>query len=232
MRHRKAGRQFGRNSSHRRAMLRALTANLVAHERIETTDAKAKELRRVAERLITRAIRLGPIAYTKFDKLTAADRARRQAAEQQIGRFLRRFAVVPGNGAGKKVDLVEKVFIDLAKRFKDRPGGYTRIVKLGRRRGDNAPMALVEFVERPDAAKPKKEAAAKAKKPAAEKPPAEETAGEAAEETPASEAAAEETTAAKKPRKKAQAKADASQSEDEAAEKPKAGKAKKAEKSE
>ena len=81
MRHRNAGRQFSRNASHRKAMLRALTANLVAHERIETTDAKAKELRRVAERLITRAVRLGPIAYTPNDQLSVADRARRHSAQ-------------------------------------------------------------------------------------------------------------------------------------------------------
>src|SRR5437773_6964503 len=124
MRHRKAGRQFGRNTSHRRAMLRALTANLVAHERIETTDAKAKELRRVAERLITRAIRLGPAAYTPQQKLSEADRARRLATERQLGRFLHRFATIAANGETKKIDLLEKVFVDLAKRFKDRPGGY------------------------------------------------------------------------------------------------------------
>jgi large subunit ribosomal protein L17 len=147
MRHKKLGRQFGRNTSHRRAMLRALTANLVAHERIETTDAKAKELRRVAERLITRAIRLGPVAYTPQADLKAPDRARRLAAEQRIGRFLRRFAVVGGEGETRRIDLIEKVFLDLARRFRDRPGGYTRIVKLGRRRGDNAPMSLIEFVD-------------------------------------------------------------------------------------
>ncbi|HEX6766206.1 MAG TPA: 50S ribosomal protein L17 [Polyangiaceae bacterium] len=147
MRHRQSGRQFGRNTSHRRAMLRALTANLVAHERIETTDAKAKELRRVAEKLITKAIRLGPIAYTPQKDLDAAGKARRIAAEQRIGRFLRRFAMVNRGGEERRVDLIEKVFLDLAKRFRDRPGGYTRIIKLGRRRGDNAPMALVEFVE-------------------------------------------------------------------------------------
>jgi large subunit ribosomal protein L17 len=147
MRHRKAGRQFGRNTSHRRAMLRALTANLVAHERIETTDAKAKELRRVAERLITKAIRLGPVAYTPQKDLGVADQARRHAAVQRMGRFLRRFATVNNSGEERRVDLIEKVFLDLAKRFKARPGGYTRIVKLGRRRGDNAPMSLVEFVE-------------------------------------------------------------------------------------
>lgn len=146
MRHRNAGRQFGRNTSHRRAMLRALTANLLAHERIETTDAKAKELRRVAERMITRARRLGPVAYAPLDKLSIADRARRQAVKQQVGKFLRRFAVIQENGEPKKIDLIEKLFLDLAKRYADRPGGYTRIIKLGRRRGDNAPMAIVELL--------------------------------------------------------------------------------------
>jgi large subunit ribosomal protein L17 len=147
MRHRKAGRQFSRNTSHRRAMLRALTANLVAHERIETTDAKAKELRRVAERLITRAIRLGPVAYTPHADLGVADQAKVLAAKLRMARFLRRFATVNTGGEERRVDLIEKVFLDLARRFRERPGGYTRIVKLGRRRGDNAPMSLVEFVE-------------------------------------------------------------------------------------
>jgi large subunit ribosomal protein L17 len=128
-------------------MLRALTANLVAHERIETTDAKAKELRRVAERVITRAVRLGPIAYTPHDQLTVEDRLRRQSAQRKVGEFLRRFAVIQKDGQEQKIDLLEKVFVDLTVRFHGRPGGYTRIVKLGRRRGDNAPMSLVEFVE-------------------------------------------------------------------------------------
>jgi ribosomal protein L17 len=78
-----------RNTSHRRAMLRALAANLIAHERIETTDPKAKELRRIAERLITKAKHLGPAAYTPHAELSVADRARRQAAQAQVGRFLR-----------------------------------------------------------------------------------------------------------------------------------------------
>src|SRR6187402_986137 len=147
MRHGKAGRQFGRNTSHRRAMFRALTANLVAHERIETTDAKAKELRRVAEKLITKAVRLGPVAYTPQKDLDAAGKAKRLAVEQRMGRFLQRFAVVNRGGEERRVDLIEKVFLDLAKRFRDRHGGYTRIIKLGRRRGDNAAMSLIEFVE-------------------------------------------------------------------------------------
>ena len=152
-------------------MFRALTANLVAHERIETTDAKAKELRRVAERLITKAIRLGAVAYTPHAELSIADRARRQAAQQQVGGFLRRFQVTESGGESTKVDLIEKVFVDLAKRFKSRPGGYTRIIKLGRRRGDNAPMSLIEFVDQgepraPTSTEPKA-AAEKAPKAAA-----------------------------------------------------------------
>lgn len=147
MRHKKLGRQFSRNTSHRRAMFRALAANLVLHERIETTDAKAKELRRVAERLITRAVRLGSVAYTSADQLSNADKARRVAAKRQVGKFLQRFGVKQSGGETQKVDLLEKVFCDLGARYKDRPGGYTRIIKLGRRRGDNAPMALIELVE-------------------------------------------------------------------------------------
>src|SRR5690606_23424298 len=115
MRHGNSGRQFGRNSSHRRAMLRALTANLIAHEKIETTDAKAKELRRVAERVITKARRLGQIAYTPADKLSLADRARRLAAQKQVGKFLQRFAVITkAGGEQQELDLIEKVFVDLA----------------------------------------------------------------------------------------------------------------------
>lgn len=159
MRHRKLGRQFGRNTSHRRAMFRALTANLVLHERIETTDAKAKELRRVAERLITRAVRLGKVAYTPAVDLSDADKARRTAVKRQIGRFLQRFGVKQdAEGQSEQVDLQEKVMVKLAERYQSRPGGYTRIVKIGRRRGDNAPMSLIELVEAasPDVAdKPK-----------------------------------------------------------------------------
>ncbi len=146
MRHGKSGRQFGRNTSHRRAMLRGLTANLIAHERIETTEAKAKELRRVVERLITRAIRLGPVAFTPHTELSVADRARRLNAQRQMSQYLRRFLTIETNVTIERIDLLEKVFVDLAKRFQGRPGGYTRIIKLGPRRGDNAPMVFIEFV--------------------------------------------------------------------------------------
>lgn len=174
MRHRKLGRQFSRNTSHRRAMFRALTGNLVLHERIQTTDAKAKELRRVAERVITKACRLGEVAYTPWEKLSPVDRSRRQAAKSQVGKFLRRFGVVDDGETSVKIDVVEKVFVDLAKRYANRPGGYTRIVKLGRRRGDNAPMSLIELVDSPqaDAADAKTEAPAVAEPAAAESAPA------------------------------------------------------------
>jgi large subunit ribosomal protein L17 len=128
-------------------MLRNLAANLILHERIETTDAKAKELRRVAERLITKARRLGPAAFTAQGELSPGDRARRLAAARAIASYLPRFGVrVEEGGATKKVDLVEKVLIDLAKRYATRPGGYTRIVKFGPRRGDNAPISMIELL--------------------------------------------------------------------------------------
>jgi large subunit ribosomal protein L17 len=76
-----------------------------------------------------------------------ADKARRLAAQRQVGKFLQRFGVVDNGDESRKVDLIEKVFVDLAKRFQGRPGGYTRIIKIGPRRGDNAPMCFIEFVQ-------------------------------------------------------------------------------------
>jgi large subunit ribosomal protein L17 len=152
-------------------MFRNLTANLVLNERIETTDAKAKELRRVAERLITKARRLGEAAYTPQEKLSEKDKARRLATKRLIAAFLPRWGTkVEKGGETKKVDLVEKVMIELAKRFEGRAGGYTRIIKLGPRRGDNAPLVFIELVEGAGAdgeeKKPKK-VSKKAKKPEA-----------------------------------------------------------------
>ena len=157
MRHMNAGRKFGRNTSHRRAMFRNLTANLITHERIETTDAKAKELRRVAERLISKAIRLGEIAFIKPPAEAPADagkakelrtnQARRLHVERIIRSYIPRFGVkVDENGDNARIDLVEKVLLDLAKRFQGRAGGYTRITKIANRRGDHAPMSVIEFV--------------------------------------------------------------------------------------
>ena len=147
MRHGNAGRKFDRNTSSRRAMLRNLVANLILHERIETTDAKAKELRRVAERLISKARRLGHVAYTPQGELTPPDKAKRLAASRAISAYIPRFGVrVEAGGATTRIDLVEKVLLDLAKRYATRAGGYTRIVKFGPRKGDGAPISLIELL--------------------------------------------------------------------------------------
>lgn len=189
MRHKKAGRQFSRDTSSRRAMLRNLTANLITHERIETTDAKAKELRRVAERLITKARRLGATGYTK-DSGTDAEKAKRLHTSRLIASYIPRFGVKTD---GTRIDLVEKVLIDLSKRFADRPGGYTRITKVGNRRGDNAPISVIEFI---DAAAPEdKKKAAPVADDADEGESAETT---ASAEAPAAEAAAEPAEGEKK----------------------------------
>ena len=148
MRHKNAGRKFDRNPSSRKAMFRNLAANLILNEKIETTEAKAKELRRVAERLITKAIRLGEVSYTPQEKLSEIDKGKRLATKRLLSAYLPRWGtLMEKGGETKKVDLIEKVMLDLAKRFAKRAGGYTRTIKLGPRRGDNAPLALIEFVD-------------------------------------------------------------------------------------
>ena len=121
MRHRKSGRQLNRNSAHRQAMFRNMATSLFEHEIIKTTVPKAKELRRVAEPLITLA---------KEDSVAH----RRQAFDRLRDR-----------------DAVTKLFNELGPRYADRPGGYLRILKCGHRPGDSAPMAYVELVDRPRA---------------------------------------------------------------------------------
>ena len=152
-------------------MLRNLAANLITHERIETTDAKAKELRRIAERLISKARRLGKVGYTTQSELSADDKAKRLHAARMLGAYVPRFGV---KSDGTKVDIVEKVLVDLSKRFEGRPGGYTRIVKLGPRRGDNAPMCLIEFI---DAAPPADKTASSPEPVTAAEPAAAASAG-------------------------------------------------------
>lgn len=120
MRHRKSGRRLGRNSSHRQAMYRNMAASLLRHETIRTTLPKAKELRRVVEPLITLA---------KQDGVTQRRRAFDRLRDKQA---------------------VGKLFNELGPRFKDRPGGYLRILKMGLRPGDAAPMALVQLLDQPD----------------------------------------------------------------------------------
>ena len=122
MRHRKSGRPLGRNSSHRQAMFRNMATSLLRHERIKTTLPKAKELRRVAEPLITMA---------KEDNVS-----KRRMAFNRI----------------RDREVVTKLFEELGPRYQQRPGGYLRILKCGYRTGDNAPMAFVELVDRPEPA--------------------------------------------------------------------------------
>ncbi|MBL4711004.1 MAG: 50S ribosomal protein L17 [Gammaproteobacteria bacterium] len=119
MRHNKSGRKLNRNSSHRKAMFSNMANSLFDHEIIKTTLPKAKELRRVAEPIITLA---------KTDSV-----ANRRSAFAKL----------------RDKEMVGKLFNELAPRYKDRPGGYTRILKCGFRSGDSAPMAYIELVDRP-----------------------------------------------------------------------------------
>ncbi len=116
MRHRKAGRKLGRTTSHRKAMLRNIVTSFIKHEKIVTTDAKAKELRKIAEKIIT----LG-----KRDSLHA---------RRQVLSFIRERTVV------------KKLFEELSPRYSEKDGGYSRIVKVGYRAGDNAPMSVIELI--------------------------------------------------------------------------------------
>jgi large subunit ribosomal protein L17 len=151
MRHHLTGRQLSRNSSHRHAMLRNMSVSLLRHETIRTTLPKAKELRRVVEPLIT-------LAKTDGD-------ANRRLAFARL----------------RDADVVEKLFEDLGPRFKARPGGYTRILRMLPRPGDSAPMALMQLVDGPAAATAEEAPAAKKKSARrAKKAEAEGTEAEAA----------------------------------------------------
>ena len=126
MRHLKTKKNFSRTDSHQRAMFRNMVTSLLEYEKITTTLPKAKELRRVADRMITLG-KNGSLAH-------------------------RRRAI----GFVRSKNIVHKLFSSLAERYKERPGGYTRIYKLGVRAGDNAPMAVIELVDRDPAAMPKR----------------------------------------------------------------------------
>ena len=140
MRHRKSGRHFSRPTAHRSAMLDNLATQLLEHEVIQTTEPKAKELRSVVDKLITMAKR-GDI------------HARRLAAAKLNQRAVDRSDIADSK---QHNSVLNKLFDDIAKRNANRPGGYTRIIKLGNRHGDNAPMVRIELVEKavPDAVKP------------------------------------------------------------------------------
>jgi len=138
MRHRVHGRRLGRDSAHRKALRRNMIADLIAHERVITTEAKARMLRPAAERVITVAKR----------GLAKDDDAATVHARRIVGKKMARTRVVEDDsGARNEVDTIKKLFDDVAPRFKDRPGGYTRIIKMGRRPGDAAKMAMIMLIE-------------------------------------------------------------------------------------
>ncbi|MGH7802652.1 MAG: 50S ribosomal protein L17 [Thermodesulfobacteriota bacterium] len=155
MRHRRVGRKLGVVTKHRKALFRNMVTDFLRNGRIETTDTRAKELRRISEKIITLAKR-------------ATLHARRQAA-----------SVI------RDKEVLKKLFDEIASKYKERPGGYTRIVKLGSRRGDNAPISLLELVEEAVESKRKKKpraATPKEPKPKKEAPKAKSQKKEAAEE--------------------------------------------------
>lgn len=143
MRHHKTGRRLGRNSSHRRAMYRNMAAALLVHEKIDTTHAKALELRGIVEKIITKAAKGGDSVGKPLESLSQDERAKQVHIRRVLGRFLPRFY---GDGQGEYADVMHKLFFVYGPRFKERPGGYTRVTKLGPRRGDNAPMARIEIL--------------------------------------------------------------------------------------
>jgi large subunit ribosomal protein L17 len=190
MRHQLSGRQLSRNASHRHALMRNMSVSLLRHERIRTTLPKAKELRRVVEPLITLAKNDGD--------------ANRRLALARL----------------RDVEIVEKLFAELGPRFRSRPGGYTRILRMLPRPGDAAPMALMQLVEGPSAAAAEepageaKKTGRRAKAAAAEKPKAKAPAKAPAKAEPARKAAPKaqpksepkEAEPAKAPKKRARKK--------------------------
>lgn len=130
MRHRKSGRKLGRNSAHRKAMFRNMATSLINEGKIQTTIAKAKELRPIIEKLVTLA---------KNNLEGNVDPIVRVNAIRQAGKFIR------------SREALRVLFSDIGERYTNRPGGYTRIIRVGHRLGDNAEMAIIEFVADGDA---------------------------------------------------------------------------------
>jgi large subunit ribosomal protein L17 len=189
MRHLNTGRKFDRNASNREAMFKNLVANLLAHGQIETTVPKAKEVRRIAERIITRAKRLGT------DLTKEEGSARRLAVKRDLAKFLPRWSERLVDGEPERLDVVEHLFREVAPRYMQRPGGYTQILKTHFRRGDNAEMALLRLM--PEDA-PVAKSGASEEKPAAKKKTPKATAK--AEAAPAAEVS--EPVRAKAPKAK------------------------------
>lgn len=142
MRHLHSSKKFNRNSSHRRAMFRSLVTNLVVHDKIETTEAKAKALRSHVERLIATVVRFEAKA-----RETASGEQKKYYTNPQIAKqFLQSQLFDTSSLDDGKFNILEKTFGSFFERYKDRKGGYTRIIKLGPRRGDGAPVVAIELV--------------------------------------------------------------------------------------
>jgi large subunit ribosomal protein L17 len=141
MRHRVSGRRLGRDTAHRKALRKNLIAELITHEQVLTTEAKARMLRPAAEKIITMAKR----GLVKGEQDPANTIHARRLVAARIARFRQ---AVDEDGDVEDVDVVKKLFDDIAPRFADRPGGYTRMVKIGKRSGDNADMALLMLVDK------------------------------------------------------------------------------------
>ena len=148
MRHLRKSRRFGRSPSHRRAMFNNMVTSLFLHERILTTLDKAKELRRLAEKLVTLGKR-GDLAARRLAAMRLQTQGRRE-----------------GKRTISEETALRRLFETIAPRFADRPGGYTRIIRTGRRLGDNAPMAFIELLPEERKAAPKDKKDKKGKKPA------------------------------------------------------------------
>lgn len=157
MRHQKRGKKLGRHSSHRKALWSNMVSSLIEYERIQTTDVKAKELRRIADRTINWSVSLGDILTRDRETLDADDKARLVHAIRMARRVL------------KNPVTLAKLFDDVGPRLIGRQGGFTRVLKVGNRRGDAAPVSMVELVVRsePAASQAAPKASAKATKAAA-----------------------------------------------------------------
>ena len=134
MRHRKSGRQLNRNSSHRKAMFSNMVSSLVTHGRIETTEAKAKELRGIAERTINWSVKVNELCSKDVETLSREQRLEVMHAKRMAGRVLKDHVAL------------RRLFHEVAPTMVGRPGGYTRVLKTRTRLGDAAPMAIIELV--------------------------------------------------------------------------------------
>jgi large subunit ribosomal protein L17 len=140
MRHRKMGRSLGRDKGHAQALRKNLIADLICHEELLTTEAKARMIRPMAEKMIT----LAKKGLAKSAQNPAREVHARRLAASRLPRYRE---VVNENGDTERVDVVKKLFEEVAPRYDTRPGGYTRLVKIGKRAGDNADMAMLLLVE-------------------------------------------------------------------------------------